>query len=765
MNPSRRTLPGKESLALAVYAALSLAAAFLPAFSGRLPVPAGNAEMLLPDARTPPGADRNDELSDVPMQFLPWTKAVADSYRAGRLPLRLEANGCGVPLWANPQAQAVTPTTLFALLLPLPWAGAAGAAAKLLLGAGGAFAFLRGRRLFVLAAFWGGLAYGFAIHMTAWIHFPDTWPAALLPWCLTALDRLARGAPAGAQGLPGGFLATVAAVFLLLLGGYPETELFVAAAGAAFFLGALHGEPVPRTQRLARLGSAAAAAVLALGLTAAYSLPAAIALTHSERSAHVAAAIAGSRPSFSARDLIRPPLYWDVSRFWLVPEAQGNPRDQDKFGPYSFAGRASGYAGILVAAFAAAAFFRRDAPPSIVWARRALVGVALYLLWWPPLVYVLHATPGLREAALRLTTNRASCIAVLLAAWLAAWELDTLERGGRAWSTRAGIVAALAGVGLVLFEYAHTAPRPPISSWRAASFALPIVLLLAAGAALALRPGTTRLRVLAAILLAGTVVDLLRIGARFNPGTLPRDYYPVTPKIRELREASAGGRFAAGDPTLAGTAYMYGLEDVRVHGVTAPASYVDAIQAAAGYTGPMEYPSRIGRLDAPILDFLNARARLEPGGAIRRIEAPAAVFPDRLVGSPDAAALRARIAAGTDFVRTGFVIGTDEAFEGSAEILSLERPRPGEIRLRVRCERPRVLVLPETDDGGWSARANERPLATLRVDEAFLGLRVPAGETAIVCRYAPPGLRAGAWISLLSAAILGVLTIRRRRRP
>src|SRR5262249_56456483 len=120
-----------------------------------------------------------------------------------------------------------------------------------------------------------------------------------------------------------------------------------------------------------------------------------IALSRSERSAHVAAAIAASHPTLSPRDFLRPPIYWDVSRFWLVPEAQGNPRDQDKFGPYSFAGRASGYPGILVVALALPAFFRRGAPPSIVRARWALVGVALYLLWWPPLVYALHPTPGL----------------------------------------------------------------------------------------------------------------------------------------------------------------------------------------------------------------------------------------------------------------------------------------------------------------------------------------------------------------------------------
>ena len=105
LNPSQRI----PLYSLWVYAALALAAAFFPAFTGRLPVPAGNAEMLLPDARTPPMADRNDELSDVPMQFLPWTKAVADSYRAGRLPLRLEANGCRVRT-ISPTSSSGSPT-------------------------------------------------------------------------------------------------------------------------------------------------------------------------------------------------------------------------------------------------------------------------------------------------------------------------------------------------------------------------------------------------------------------------------------------------------------------------------------------------------------------------------------------------------------------------------------------------------------------------------------------------------------------------------
>ena len=323
----------------------------------------------------------------------------------------------------------------------------------------------------------------------------------------------------------------------------------------------------------------------------------------------------------------------------------------------------------------------------------------------------------------------------------------------------------------MLLEYSRSADRPPLTAWRAASFALPIGLLLCAGAVLALRPGAARVRILAAVLIAGTAVDLLRIGARFNPGTRRDEYYPVSPKVRELQAASAGGRFAAAEGTLSGMAYMYGLEDVRVHGVTAPAAYVDALQS----------DGRLHRPDGVPLAGPAARRAVpgfpeHPGAALsgrrdpRRRHAggrlPGAARRSARRGRAPRAALVAAAASETDFLRQAFVLGAGESFGGGAELLSIERRIPDEIRLRVRCERPRVLALPESDDGGWRATTRDRPLETLRLDQAFLGIRVPAGETEIVCRYAPPGLRAGAWISGLSAlAVAAVAAAATRRRP
>ena len=135
-------------------------------------------------------------------------------------------------------------------------------------------------------------------------------------------------------------------------------------------------------------------------------------------------------------------------------------------------------------------------------------------------------------------------------------------------------------------------------------------------------------RALIVLALAGTALDLLRIGARFNPGTPPADYFPQTQATARIREASRGGRFASSDIMLSGMAYMYGLEDVRVHDPMALAAYADAIGAGAGYTGPAEHTARVTRLDAPFLDFLNVRARFgsDAGRTWFRSNGPAGVF-------------------------------------------------------------------------------------------------------------------------------------------
>jgi uncharacterized membrane protein YfhO len=84
--------------------------------------------------------------------------------------------------------------------------------------------------------------------------------------------------------------------------------------------------------------------------------------------------------------------------------------------------------------------------------------------------------------------------------------------------------------------------------------------------------------------------------------------------------------------------------------------------------------------------------------------------------------------------------------------------------VRVRADAPRVLVVPETTDGGWTAEAAGARLPVFRANGAFLAVRIPAGESEIVCRYTPPLLREGVAVSAASAAIVAALAWRSRRR-
>jgi hypothetical protein len=735
---------------LLAYAALALLTAFWPVLLGQLPVPTDCALRLLPGHSLP--REGNDEIWDVPTAFLPWTRAVSDAYRHGRLPLHFAANGCGTPLWANPQAQSATPTTWITWFLPEAWALAVAAALRLWLAAAGVFLWLKKRKVSDPAAALGGLAYAFSLAFTAWLHYPIAYPQALLPWLALALERVAEG---GAGGVTRATLVVAA----LALGGYPEGEFLAGGAGLCVFAAALVQAKRARVQRLASL---VVAVSLGVGLTAVVWLPQVHAVLASERSARVERGSPPAAAPFSA-ELLRPPLYLDTLRYWVAPEARGNPRDGDKFGPYSFAGRASGYAGVLVLALALAAFAWRRAPAAVSVARIALLLLVVYVIGLPLLRWAVDAMPGLRFAIRRVTTSRMLFLAVFLLALLAAFQLDRLRKGSGRVATLATSGLLLLTTAVVFVQFLRDPAHTPLNAWRAVRFLLPALLLGGAVALLRLPLAPPRVRVLTLLVVLGTALDLLRIGARFNPGTLSSDYFPVTPLVGDLRSASEGARFASNSGALSGVAYMYGLADVGVQDPIAPARYVDALAAGTGYDAPAHPLGNVRRIDAPLLDFANARGRLD-GATVRAVAAPYGVFPERLIGCTSEAELLARLATEPDLLRAALVVGKDEDFRGSAEILARARPFPERILLRLRSDVPRVLVLPESDDGGWIAETQGQPLPIFLANGAFLAIRVPAGESRILCRYLPPGFREGLTASAFSTILASVLLARRALR-
>ena len=86
------------------------------------------------------------------------------------------------------------------------------------------------------------------------------------------------------------------------------------------------------------------------------------------------------------------------------------------------------------------------------------------------------------------------------------------------------------------------------------------------------------------------------------------------------------------------------------------------------------------------------------------------------------------------------------------------------VAVDVHADRSGFLVLSQGWMAGWTATVAGHRRAVLRVDGAIQGVPVPAGERRVVFRYRPPGLGAGAAVSLATLGTMAVWAILRRRR-
>ena len=102
-----------------------------------------------------------------------------------------------------------------------------------------------------------------------------------------------------------------------------------------------------------------------------------------------------------------------------------------------------------------------------------------------------------------------------------------------------------------------------------------------------------------------------------------------------------------------------------------------------------------------------------------------------------------------------------EPLESNGEVLASEG-RDGSRRWRVHVGAGGgVLLWLETPDEGWRLRVDGRPGEAVAGEGILHGVAVPAGEHEVSARYRPPGLLAGATISLVCLSVLGLAAWRR----
>ena len=722
---------------------------------------AKTSELLVPCdilANNVPGAPAierprtHDLLNDTVYQILPWDLEVRHALADRRLPFWSDVLEGGSSLWANPQAGVLSPLQMAARTVPIQHHLLAELAFKLLVAFQGTWLLARlagrSRASSLLAA--AGFTLGGGLF--SWGLFPVTATMAWVPWLAAAVIRLFRH--------PGPRVIATAAVITgaLLLSGHPETAAFGGLFAATCGLGLRR-----RQAGFGRgFGAAALAALLGFGLAAPHLLPFLAAVPESQR----AGEMLGQKASSVPVHLLHPPTWFQpgYASFMLSPvspHAYGLPYHGPFGGPMNWADSEPGYTGLV--AFAAAwiallAARDRRAWPFLGFAVASLLLASRFL----PVVHLLNLVPLLRVPAYArclMPGALALCVA-------GAFGTDLLFSRARRLGWRVWVGFALAA----LASLAAAADAWTLTLWG---------LLAAAVLTARWRPRWSALA-LAGVLL----IDLIPWSRSLLPAGHPELFYPKTEFMDVfVREA--------GDPAVwrgVGADYMiypnllsvYGVADFRPHNPLAPARYLRVLDAAFGFHPTITlYFAPLRNVDHPLLDFLGVRIvvgtpAIPPSRTLQPIDG-GRFAPLTLLRNPDPlprwffprkvevirpAEIDRWIAGLQDAHRVAIFQEEAGAWRPARGEGPPPRPlltKPGHIILEIPAGDERLLATSIVWSQGWSARAVDQRLPVLKVNGAFVGVRIPAGASRVELRFLPPGLIAGCAAFAVSFAALAAL--------
>lgn len=756
---------------------LVLAVLFGPAlFLGRVLLPTD----ILPGVAQPEDVGKSPEGNvlqlDLVTQIVPLQAQVRRAVRAGEWPLWNDLAGAGMPLLADPQSQAFEPLVLAALPLPLPAAVGVTAALRVTIALVFFFLLLRRQGLSVESSLFGSLAFGLGGFLLLWLNWPIGNSPALLPLVLYALlvtaDRGARR----------DFLLLVAAVFSLLVGGHPETTLYVAIVGGLFALSRLLRRPSGERARLAARWALAGA--IACGLAAPALLPAARLIPQSLRHHRVevrnerVAADPSDFTGWEMRKERRETAFGIEKRLVAVfaPNAWGNSRYGFYWGDSNSNEDSSAFVGgaamlaALLAFLPAARRFREErlflalAPLSLL--------IAAHI---PAVTRIVVQLPLLNQS---ITANRRLLLVVAFSlAYLGACAVERWRDG-----EGPGRVAILTGAailsGLITWGYLLSAEVEALRALRWFWMGAQLAMVGGAAGLLLWRKRSWAVWALCAV----AAFELIVIHLPANP-SLPRStYYPTTPAIRFLQENAGGFRIAGlANRLLPNASAVYGLADIRISNPMKPYLYVQAVGPVSASTRATEHVLR--KAEHPLYQLLGVRwvvapARMrsipglrpvfhDPTGRIfeRDQALPRLFFPDA-VESAGAVPWPQWLAANPDFATLALVAPAPDRpaawsaarpNESALRILALQ---PARLAARGHLTEERLLASSIYQDGGWNLLLDGNLHPTLVADGPFVAAWLPAGDHHLEMLYRAPGLIPGLALAALALAGLAAWCLR-----
>jgi hypothetical protein len=699
----RRWYDAVPARVLAVFT-LALGVLFGPVLGGgRLLLPLDGLRGAVPFQRLPPTEPHGNILQGDLIQLVtPSLAAVREALREGRWPLWNARAGAGMPLLADPQAQAFQPLVLLGYPFPLLRAAGVVAALRVLLALIFGFLWMRRQGLGEAPALAGALAFGLGGFLLLWLGWPLANSAALLPLVLYGVARCDD------PGRKRDALLLAAGALALLLGGHPETVLYALGLAILFLLDRIRRRPRGRRWALARR---AGGALLVAGMLAApVLLPVIEYLPKTMRAARLGESSA-RQPDASRLAKTYLPL--------AAPNAYGNNRFVDYWGLTNTNEDASGFVGtaMLLAALLSIGARRRFPQEALA------LGIAVVCL-----VLIAPFSPASHRLLLPLS---------LCLAYLGACSLERFQAGEmRRWPlliVAAGLAALLA--------WAYLAHPDPVDAGRMTIFRfgwlrwqirfLVLSTLLLAGTATFRRPARS-----AAVLgiAAAILAELLLLNGSANPPMPRRLAMPVNGPLAFLRKNLGNDRMAAfGRDFPPNLGALYGLADARIYNPMAPQAYVERISSVV-FAWWGEIPL-LGNPGHPLYSRLGVRYLLA---------APDAQLPPlRLVfADADGSVWEQPRVRGRLFVEGGHV----------AESIDLQRLESSWITASARLDHGQRLGSSLYQDGGWRVLVNGRERPSAVEQGVFLAADLPAGEDRVDLLYRPAAFLWGWVIAALGLA-------------
>jgi hypothetical protein len=771
-NRAFRAVPWSVALTLWLLCAVYQGTTLL---TDRVDLPANLAFVAYPWAATErPAVQANTGILFT--QIAPWSRIARDILLTGEAPLWNRASASGAPLLANQQTAIYHPFTLAGLLLPIGKAFTLSAALRLFFVAFFTFVFLRHWDLSAGAAIFSTVAFTFCSFHVIWLLFPLGLSTMMLPLCLVGVQEFVSEARLRSYG------ALLAGLTLSVLGGHPESALWVWIATTLFSIFLCVTMNASRAQQAKRLAAIASAFLMAMMLTAFFWWPTLRVLRETPR--YQAMLLHEANPAdhgLSAEwllPLITPNVLGTPANGTFTPPRGFHPAVLNDYGEV-----ASGYAGLATLAFALAAPF--------VERRRAVV-VAFGLMLcsfltfaeapvWRDLIREIPLAGISIHQRLRIFWNLGVCLA-------AAITLHAAIRGEKRRRIAVAVAVMLGAFATIYWLREPAFLREPLGATQMAIPLLCGAILLCALPHPRLLGGIATLLVFA---------DLTVTTYRYNPSSTPADVYPVTGAIATLQRSEKPFRLAAwGWSFLPDTPGYYGVEDIKT---TDPIQHAGYMRLMKGYLNadPTSYDQILRDASQPFFDYLNIkyvyvppdqtlsdprlveiyrgtdgvvlentealpryflveRFSVEPdfGRAVWRSKQIQNFWTDALVDHVPARVLRAAPSLG----QPGVVLGGGD--------VRIRRYRANSTTLHVESNGWNLLVSSDVHWPGWRAYWNGKRQPPVIVNGAFLGCFVPPGTGTLEFRYVPDeytkGLRAAGAAAILLIA-LGIGRTARKR--